>query len=131
MNSKACESQVRRKRGLGHARTEIEHRRVVEHRTRDSTAHLGDVDASIEVKTPVEELHFEQGTVVPERARPLKTDVAILLEGELRDSVGQLRRTVSICLAGPILRESLDGRESERWERCAHRGWRSGRRYAR
>jgi hypothetical protein len=33
---------------------------------------------------------------------------------QLRDLIGQLRRAIPIRLAGPVLREVLDGREAER-----------------
>ncbi len=70
--------------------TELEHRRVVRYRANLVAHEFVDIHAAIEREPAVKELHFEHCVVVPQRARPTKTDVPVLVITQLRQHVGKL-----------------------------------------
>ncbi len=91
MHAEAGKSQVGRQLQLRYQRPELEHRGVVGNRAHCVRAHFIDVDAPVKVESSVEELHFEERVVVPERAGAVKADVAELVVIQLREILRQVR----------------------------------------
>jgi branched-subunit amino acid ABC-type transport system permease component len=61
----------------------------------------------------MEELHFEQRLITPQRALGAEADVAIVVVAELGQIIGQFVAALVIGLLGALLRQMLDGFEAE------------------
>jgi hypothetical protein len=96
---------------------EIEHRRAVEDGAHARIADLEQVHAPIEVEAAMEELHLEHRLAPPDRVGRAIADVAVLVVTQVRDRLGQLRRSIRVRFGGAIVGDLVNRREGERRRR--------------